>query len=173
MSSTLSLRDLANMPVLGCVDYRPQWYYPTPKKFRDTPFCYFYDLANAPYATLAAASTQENIPLGLETGSLFMWRGIRLNTDAARGGAGGIPPSLQVRFTGPFGNELSSDWVPVIQYVNPTGSAAGGLVVPIEPEMECPSGGFILVSFKNTDPVNSVVLPEITLYGMKRREEAS
>jgi hypothetical protein len=62
--------------------------------------------------------------------------------------------------------------VPVIQYVNPSGSAAGGLPVPIEPEIECPAGSGILVSFKNLDPAHAVYLPDVTLYGMKRYEEA-
>jgi hypothetical protein len=155
---------LIGVPVLGCVDYRPQWFYPTPRGVREQAFNYFYDIANAPYAPLAANSTQENIPLMIETGSKFMWRGVRMNL----GGA-----DLLVRLTDPYGNALSADWVPVIQYVNPSGSAAGGLPVPIEPEIECPAGGGVLVSFKNPDLVNSVTLPEITLYGVKRYEEVS
>ena len=160
---------LMGVPVLGCVDYRPQWFYPTPRGCFEQPFVYFYDIANAPYALLAPSSTQENIPLMIETGSKFMWRGVRLNKD---GTTHGMPITLLVRFTDPYGNALSSDWVPVIQYVNPSGSAAGGLPVPIEPEIECPAGSGILVSFKNTDANNSVVLPEVTLYGMKRYEGA-
>ena len=161
---------LISVPALGCVDYRPQWFYPTPKGSRDQAFNYFYDIANAPYASLAPASTQENIPLMIETGSKFMWRGVRLNLD---GGTSGMPITLLVRFFDPFGNALSADYVPVIQYVNPSGSAAGGLPVPIEPEIECPAGSGILVSFSNIDPINAVDLPEITLYGLKRYEEAS
>jgi hypothetical protein len=161
---------LIGVPVLGCVDYRPQWFYPTPRGVREEPFVYFYDIANAAYATLAPSSTQENIPLMIETGSKFMWRGVRLNKD---GTTHGMPITLLVRFTDPYGNALSSDWVPVIQYVNPSGSAAGGLPVPIEPEIDCPAGSGILASFKNADANNSVALPEITLYGMKRYEGVS
>ena len=161
---------LIGVAVLGCVDYRPQWFYPTPKGCRDQAFNYFYDIANAPYSSLAADSTQENIPLMIETGSKFMWRGVRLNLD---GGLSGMPVSLLVRFFDPFGNALSADFVPMIQYVNPSGSAAGGLPVPIEPEIECPAGSGILVSFKNTDANTSVQLPDITLYGLKRYEGAS
>ena len=161
---------LISVPALGCVDYRPQWFYPTPKGCRDQAFNYFYDIANAPYSSLAADSTQENIPLMIETGSKFMWRGVRVNLD---GGTSGMPVTLLVRFFDSFGNALSSDFVPVIQYVNPSGSAAGGLPVPIEPEIECPAGSGILVSFKNIDPINAVDLPEITLYGLKRYEGAS
>jgi hypothetical protein len=152
------------------VDYRPQWFYPTPRGCRDQAFNYFYDIANAQYATLAAASTQENIPLMIETGSKFMWRGVRLNKDDT---LTGMPVTLLVRFFDPFGNALSADFVPVIQYVNPSGSAAGGLPIPIEPEIECPAGSGILVSFKNIDLNNSVQLPEITLYGLKRYGGAS
>ena len=159
---------LMGVPVLGCVDYRPQWFYPTPRGCSEQPFLYFYDIANAPYATLAPSSTQENIPLMIETGSKFMWRGVRLNLDRN----GGMPVTLLVRFFDPYGNALSADWVPVIQYVNPSGSAAGGLPVPIEPEIECPAGSGILVSFKNLDPVHAVYLPDVTLYGMKRYEGA-
>jgi hypothetical protein len=132
---------------------------------------YFYDIANAPYSPLAALSTQENIPLMIETGSKFMWRGVRLNLDAATTGSIVIPVTLLVRFFDPFGNALSADWVPVIQYVNPSGSAAGAIPVPIEPEIECPAGSGILVSFKNTAS-NAVYLPDVTLYGMKRYEGA-
>ena len=158
---------LIGVAVLGCVDYRPQWFYPTPRGVREQAFNYFYDIANAPYGTLAANSTQENIPLMIETGSKFMWRGIRLN---AAGGP--MPMTLLVRFTDPYGNALSSDWLPVIQYVNPSGSAAGGLPVPIEPEIECPAGGGVLVSFKNTAAVPAG-LPDVTLYGVKRYEGVS
>jgi hypothetical protein len=84
-----------------------------------------------------------------------------------------MPVSLLVRFFDPFGNALSADFVPMIQYVNPSGSAAGGLPVPIEPEIECPAGSGILVSFKNINPTNAVNLPDVTLYGMKRYEGAS
>ena len=152
---------------LGCVDYRPQWFYPTPRGSRDQPFNYFYDIANAAYSSLAALSSQESIPLALETGSKFMWRGVRLNLD---GGNSGIPVTLLVRFYDPLGNALSSDFVPVIQYVNPSGSACGAIPVPLEPEIECPSGSLILVSFKNVD-TNAVNLPDVTLYGMKRYDE--
>jgi hypothetical protein len=152
------------------VDYRPQWFYPTPRGVRDQAFNYFYDIASAPYALLAPSSTQENIPLMIETGSKFMWRGVRLNLGV---GLGGMPVTLLVRFTDPFGNVLSADYVPVTQYTNPSGSAAGGIPVPIEPEIECPAGSGIMVSFQNIDPINSVNLPNITLYGMKRYEGAS
>jgi hypothetical protein len=160
---------LIGVPVLGCVDYRPQWFYPSPRGCREQAFSYFYDLFNAAYSPLAVLSTQENIPLAIETGSKFLWRGVRLNLGV---GIGGIPVTLLVRFFDPFGNALSSDYVPVIQYVNPSGSAAGGLPVPIEPEIECPPGSGILVSFKNIDPNNTAQLPEITLYGLKRYEGA-
>lgn len=153
---------------LGCVDYRPQWFYPTPRGSRDQFFAYFYDLANAAYHSVPASSTVENIPLALETGSKFMWRGVRLNID---GGPSGLPTTLLVRFTGPLGNALSADWVPVTQYANPSGSACGAVPVPWEPEIECPSGSLILVSFKNLDAVSAVTLPDVTLYGMKRYEE--
>jgi len=158
---------LIGVPVLGCVDYRPQWFYPSPRGCREEPFNYFYDIANAPYALLAASSTQESIPLAIETGSKFMWRGVRLNGDTTS-----LPVTLLVRFTDPFGNALSADYVPVIQYANPSGSAAGGLPVPMEPEIECPPGSFISVSFKNLD-TSPVYLPDITLYGLKRYEGAS
>ncbi len=161
---------LIGIPVLGCVDYRPQWFYPTPRGVREHAFNYFYDLYTAAYSPLAPASTQENIPLMIETGSKFMWRGVRLNLG---GGANGVPVTLLVRFTDPFGNPLSADFVPVIQYMNPSGSAAGGLPVPIEPEIECPAGSGLSVSFQNVDPDNSVLLPDITLYGMKRYEGVS
>jgi hypothetical protein len=160
---------LIGAPVLGCVDYRPQWFYPSARGCREQAFNYFYDIANAPYAMLAAASTQENIPLAIETGSKFLLRGIRLNQDQGTG----MPITLLVRFTDPLGNALSADYVPVIQYAMPSGSVAGGLPVPIEPEIECSPGSFISVSFKNIDPSNPVYLPEITLYGMKRYEGAS
>lgn len=160
---------LIGVPVLGCVDYLPQWFHQTPKGCRDQPFNYFYDLWNANYSPLAAAATQENIPLAIETGSKFMWRGVRMNPDQGAG----IPITLLVRITDPFGNPLSADYVPVIQYTSPSGSVAGGLPVPIEPEIECPPGSFISVSFKNTDPLSAVYLPEITLYGLKRFEGAS
>jgi hypothetical protein len=156
-------------PVLGCVDYRPQWFYPTPRGCRDQAFNYFYDLYNAPYRFLAAASTQENISLAIETGSKFMWRGVRMNLGEV---GSGMPVTLLVRLTDPLGNVLSADFVPVIQYANPSGSAAGGLPVPMEAEIECPAGSFISVSFKNIDPNNSARLPEITLYGLKRYEGA-
>lgn len=158
---------LLGIPVLGCVDYRPQWFYPTPRGARDWSFNYFYDLAKAPYGDLAENSLQENITLAIETGSKFMWRGVRLN-----GSYSGLPVTLLVRFFDPLGNALSSDYVPVTQYVNPSGSAAGGLPVPIEPEIECPPGSFISVSFWNTDPLSDIYLPEVTLYGVKRYQGA-
>jgi len=84
---------LMGVPVLGCVDYRPQWFYPRHGLFRAAVPVLLRHRECA-LCLLAPSSTQENIPLMIETGSRFMWRGVRLNLDRN----GGMPVTLLVRF---------------------------------------------------------------------------
>lgn len=156
------------------VDYRPQWFSPTPAGYRDEVFHYAFDGTNTPglASSLNPQSIQENIPLPLQAGSEFIWRAYAVFPNVAY--AAGL---FWLRFKDPFGNYLSAGYVSMDLYSYASGLFTIGapttmdkIPIPLEPEILCPSAGLITVDLSNQNPSggNSLQGVGIVLYGLKR-----
>lgn len=147
------------------MSYFPQFAYPPPPPgINEDQFNYSFDATNTPglVATIPAAAGGLNgitreIPLQLQTDAVFMWRAVLIAT-----------ANLGIQFRTTFGRILSDDFVPVnLAYQASGDPIAGGLFIPMEPELLCTPGGIITVSFNNTTNA-AIAPPKITMYGTKR-----
>jgi hypothetical protein len=108
--------------------------YPDPPAGYDfEEFEYVFNAQTAPSLGTSLAPGQQllHIPLQLQSDAPYYWREIIVNAPQQ---------GLGMRFTDPFGNQLSDGYVPGWVY-------AGALV---EPEILCPAGSVILVDLTNT-----------------------
>ena len=142
------------------MSYRPQFAYPPPPRgVGEDQFSYSFDATNTPglIATIPANGITRNIPVTLQTDAVFMVRALFIA--AANLG-------IQIRTT--FGWILSDDFVPLNVSYQASGIAiAGGLFVPVEPELLCTPGGIFLFNFQNNTG-GAIAPPKITMYGTKR-----
>lgn len=153
-------------------DYRPQWMNPTPKGFKDDTYTYFFDASNTPGLVTAvpAGGRRENIPLPLQAGAQFLWRGFTLIPTY------GVLVGLLMRWKDPWGNYLSADYIPTWLCGYPSGSVSiigGGtaqpmkIIVPFDPEVICPPSSLITIDLKN-EAATDISLVGVTLYGVRR-----
>ena len=146
------------------MSYRPQSAYPPPPAgLNEDQFSYSFDSTNTPglIANIAANNITRDIPLQLQTDAVFMLRSIFISAANL---------SIQIRNT--FGRILSDDFVPLnVAYqasgIATLGGPAGGLFIPMEPELLCTPGGIFLLNFQNTTNAG-IAPPKITMYGAKR-----
>jgi len=156
--------------------YRPQFAYATPDGCRDDEFTYFFDGSNTPLLNQDVSGlTLRNIPLVLEQDAPFFWRGIKVDYIVGPGGGPAIP-DLAVKFQDCYQNDLSDGLIPVTQYAYPSNPVHfnsadyTGAPTPLDPEIYCPPGGYILLDLQApvlTNPAFVIV----TLYGVKRFKE--
>lgn len=123
--------------------YRPQFTYPTPSEFDDKDFVAYFDQTNTTQLnaalSLAAGATIIGIPLVLQSDAPFFWRGIKING----------PSNFGVRFRDPYGNYMSSDYLPLpLDYEPQEPAVIGSNPVVLEPQVRCPAGSVILVDVK-------------------------
>jgi len=156
--------------------YRPQFAYSTPAGCRDEDFVYYFDGSNTPLLNQNLQGlTVSNIPLVMQQDAPFYWRGVKLGVQG--GGGAGAFPDLTVQFQDPYQNNLSDDLVSALQYgfpQNPDSTANGRLLgppVPLEPEIYCPPGSYILLFLKASNA--SLQMLRVSLYGVKRFKECS
>ena len=142
------------------MNYVPQFAYPAaPRGLREDQFSYSFDATNTPglVASIPANGITREIPLQLQTDAIFMLRAISI-------AAANL--SIQIRDT--FGRVLNDDYTPISVAYQPSGIAiAGGLFIPMEPEVLCTPGGIFLLDFQNNTG-GSIAPPKITMYGTKR-----
>ena len=147
------------------MSYRPQYAYPrTPRGFEDETFHYSFDSTNTTLlgVAIAAGGQANNIMLPLDPDAPFIVRGLKI----LLGTAGS---NLDVQLKTPWGDYISTVPIPLRRWADGGGRAiAGKLVVPFEPEVECPAGGSWSLYLYNPTSGN-VNPPAITLYGIKRR----
>lgn len=165
--------------------YRPHFAYRTPDGFTDERAQYPFDYRQAPGATaLAFGKIQLNIPLRLDSDSRFMWRGISWEyPDTVFFLCG----QIAIRIRDCFGNYLSSDFVPILNYaqgsyvlqpwsgVSPpdgpflTAPFAGGMSVAFPDEIECPPSGVIQFDILGISSLNAGNVGRFMVRGVKRR----
>ena len=163
--------------------YRPQFAYATPEGCRDDEFTYSFDGSNTPLLNQDISGlTLRNIPLVLEQDAPFFWRGIKVGLMGQRvGGEPGTPaayqfPDLAMKFQDCYQNDLSDGFIPATQYGFPSnpvsflGSLLTGAPTPLDPEIYCPPGGYILLGIQ-APTLNIPSFLVVTLYGVKRFKE--
>ncbi len=150
--------------------YRPQFPYPlTPAGFRDDDSIQYFDWYSVPLlnnASLANGAIVQNIALQLQSDAPFYWRGIQIL------GANGTNPLVAVQFKDPYGNTLSSDYIPTDLYWTPNlnGAGFGFVKIPIENEVRCREGSVVWLSIKNNSgAARDLTQVRISLMGVKRR----
>lgn len=146
--------------------YRPQYAYPMPPPgYEDEQFSYTFDKTTtaALNASLAAGAQSNDIMLPTEQDAPFLCRGIRINLGTA-------VSTLSMQLRTPHGDYLALPYVPSSLWLAGTGIvAAGFLVTPLEPEIECPRGS-VWTAYLYNPTSGSVAAPAITLIGVKRRQ---
>lgn len=145
--------------------HRPQYVYPpAPPGYRDEDFNFYFDSFNTPALAqgIPAAATLPNIALHLHRDAPFLWRGVKVFSDAS---------SLGVEFRTPDGELMSDSYQPLFQSFFPSGFLLVGLSpVPLEPGIECPAGSVILLDLANLSAVAAIrdVHTAVVLIGAKR-----
>lgn len=160
--------------------YRPQFAFSTPEGCRDEEFTYFFDANNTPMLGTdlytSAGLKLDNIPLVFEQDAPFYWRGIKVGMTraAAEQPTTYVFPDLWMMFQDCYLNPLSDGLVPATQYgfpMNPLqfqNSLLTGPPVPLDPEIYCPKGGYLLLFLRTPPSLTGTALLNVTLYGVKR-----
>lgn len=149
--------------------YRPQFPYPpTPVGFEDRYFAHYFDSVTVPLLnnnSLASGAFVQNIGLQLQSDAPFFWRATQIK------GLGGANPIVAVQVKDPYGNTLSSDYVPLDLYVAPNLNAPvfGFCNIPMEGEVRCREGSVVWASIKNqSGSAQDLTKVRIILAGVKR-----
>ena len=121
--------------------YRPQSVQlPTPPGFVDEDFIYYFDSNNTPgLAPLSSGQAVYKIVLQLQADAEFILSGFQVS---------GNTGPLCVRFYDPFGNDLGACQVECDRAFSGTENGAapvGRLPVEVEPRIQCPAGGFLMI----------------------------
>jgi hypothetical protein len=133
--------------------------------FRDEQFHYQFDSTNVPAlgTAIAAGAHYDNITLQLQNDAEFVLRGLKVQA------AGDVPSGLFCTIADPFDNYLSASPLPFANYLTGTGALTiGRMIVPFEPEVFAPVGGFFRLNLYNAS-TGSLTPPAFTLYGFNRR----
>jgi len=146
------------------MSYRPQFAY-APVEQSEVFFDYSFNALSTPalVGPVKAGALLYNVVLQMQNDAEFACRGIKVQLGTA-------PSNLYLWIKDPFGNYLSQVPVPLSLYLTGAGNLAGitgSLVVPIEPEIVCPAGGFWEVFFYNPTGGN-LTPPAFTFLGEKR-----
>jgi hypothetical protein len=143
--------------------YRAQFAYPPSRGLKDETFHYSFDGSNvAILGTGILAGKQVNdIYLQLQNDYEFACRGAKVQFSTGFS-------NLYLWLKDPFGNYLSQTYVPLSLYLTGAGGAVtGSLVIPFEPEIQCPAGGVFTAYLYNPLAIEAEP-PAFTFFGVKR-----
>lgn len=151
--------------------FRPQFSYPPPPPgMDDEQFHYSFDGTNIPLLSsanaIAPGGFSNNIILPMEADALFICRAIKIRNSLSHS-------ILSFQLKTPRGDYMQAVPVPIADYASHVDGAdnVGHLFIPLEAEIEAPSGSNWTLYLANTNTAGgSIAPPAVTLFGIKRRK---
>lgn len=151
--------------------FRPQFAYPPPPLgMEDEQFHYSFDGTSTPLLSsanaIAPGGFSNNIILPMEADALFLCRAIKIRNSTSHS-------VLSFQLKTPRGDYMQSVPVPIADYASRADGAAsaGHLFIPLEAEIEAPSGSNWTLYLANVNTTGgSINPPAVTFFGVKRRK---
>jgi hypothetical protein len=153
------------------MNFRPQFAYPPPPfGMEDEQFHYSFDGTSTPLLAAANAIApggfSNNIILPMEADALFLCRAIKIRNSTSHS-------VLSFQLKTPRGDYMQAVPVPIADYASHLDgdNTVGHLFIPLESEIEAPSGSNWTLYLANTNTTGgSIAPPAVTLFGVKRRK---
>ena len=125
---------------------RPQYFWPTPKGFQDTPFVRPVGFNTDPSGNFPAGQYQQSYVIQLDNDAPQLLRSLFM-----QGVQQGQLQDLQIQLKDAHGNYLTDGYVPAWLYFwgagsTPTDGGSGRAKV-FEPELYCPPGSVLMLDF--------------------------
>lgn len=154
---------------------RPQYFYQTPKGFKDIPYVRPVTYGQDATGGIAPGKYLNNFVVNLDTDfpqlfrSLF-WQGLNQGQ-----GAGPLSGSIQIQLRDSFGNYITDGYIPIWLYLWGAGSTppdgGSGRAKVFEPELYCPAGSCLLIDYYNPDGGTYQYPGLLEFRGVKRKPE--
>lgn len=147
--------------------YRPHFAYATPANCEDQECEYYYDSSDVGAMSVSSLGSVFGMILGpFDKDAPFHWRGWRVSYNGTDNGLG-------IQFRDPDGQLLSDATINLKLYALGSGFSGffrGGMAVPLDDEIICPTGSVIEVNWsRELNSASSVPpFPGISLLGIKR-----
>ncbi len=130
---------------------RPQYYYRTPRGYKDVPFVRPVNFDQDPPIVIPVGGFLNDYIIQMDNGEPQLIRSLFVlgpNQDTLI--------DLQMRLRDAFGNELTDGYVPLVLFASGAGETppdgGSGRTKVFEPELYCPAGSTLILDLYNPGP---------------------
>lgn len=155
--------------------FRPQFYWPTPKGFKDVPFVKPVTYSQNTTGALAAGQYWINYIVQMDYDAEQYIRSIFWQGANQGQSAGALQGSVQVQLVDAFGVDLTDGYIPLWLYAWGSGvtqpDGGSGRAKVFEPEIYCPKGSVLKVNYFVPDGGDYQIPGLFEFRGVKRFPE--